>query len=119
MKTHEQIIEEFREKFKCDCVLCKENEHKFTTTTEYMESFILNLLKEKDREVKEMIESIDISTMTKGGFRRKVLSKLNPIKVPIRAGHSVCLRKNMGEENPDNIDNCIECKGPCTCKLPN
>jgi hypothetical protein len=61
MSHIQSTIQSFREKFKCECILCKETEHKFTTTAECMESFLiqshLSYLQEEKKRLEGKIEN--------------------------------------------------------------
>ena len=48
-----RIIDLFREKFVCPCMLCQEKDHQFSTTAAFMESFLtttlIPLIQEEER----------------------------------------------------------------------
>lgn len=48
--------EEFDKIFKCNCMLCVEKQHEFSTTAEYMKNFIRGLI-EADR--KRIVKSLE------------------------------------------------------------
>lgn len=65
---------EFDKVFKCNCMLCKEGEHEFSTTADYMKGFILRLLEAECAKVREeehqfflnILDGVDIADAQMG-----------------------------------------------------
>lgn len=44
IQIKEEVMKRFEKEFKCNCILCKENNHEFNTTYNYMKSFLSQVI---------------------------------------------------------------------------
>ena len=59
LSQEQAMLKELEEMFKCNCVLCQENGHKFTTTFDTVKDFFeTQLQKAKDATWKEMKDEL-------------------------------------------------------------